>query len=515
MFGWGQALQGGYGFVTFRRPDLNRYVIEQVRQIEVGGVLYDCSWSSLHTHKGATGEEIVIDPRYGYLATKTPSSNSAPSSVGLPPSSRSMGDAYGLPAAYGAPAASRGAGGRDRPYPGYPEYDEYYGGRRDPREDPHLRGYDYDRRVPPRPGYPQSPSLPTPPPRAYYDEPAYYDEFYRGRSHTSGRAPFAGNSGPIGHGPLYDRGYYEESYRGSVPAARYPNAHAPRPAMSARDPLDMPYGAPLPGDDRYALGARSMYAYERQGSDLFGPGGGALPPRSSLLGDADPMSAGNPLGGSSAAYGLGPSRRSVDSMGAATDATDFSFDLGRVPSGPVSSLSASAYDFYPNVPNASSGSAGFDGLHASERPSRSSWETDLPSEFTRGNSEFSRLETDVAAGHGTDGPMKPADGVFKPAFRQVDPLDALIDEEPTDDAGDDNRPLGDEEGDVVARNATFNGPPGLKSQESTTATAEPQFSLLVQAPHDGPEDSDSVPPHRDGEVLDSFTADFASKAVIQ
>lgn len=154
------ALQGGYGFVTFRRPDLNRYVIEQVRQIEVGGVLYDCSWSSLHTHKGATGEEIVIDPRYGYLATKTPSSNSTPSSVGLPPSSRSLGDAYGLPAAYGAPPASRGAGGRDRPYPGYHEYDDYYGGRRDPREDPHLRGYDYDRRLPPRPGYPQGPSLP-------------------------------------------------------------------------------------------------------------------------------------------------------------------------------------------------------------------------------------------------------------------------------------------------------------------------------------------------------------------
>lgn len=74
-------MQGGYGFLTFRLPDQNRNVVEQVRQIVIDGILYDCSWSALHTQKGWDGEDLIVDPRHGLIAAK---SNPSESTVSQP-----------------------------------------------------------------------------------------------------------------------------------------------------------------------------------------------------------------------------------------------------------------------------------------------------------------------------------------------------------------------------------------------------------------------------------------------
>jgi hypothetical protein len=75
------GLQGGYGFLTFRLPDQNRTVVEQVRQVVIDGILYDCSWSALHTQKGWDGEDVIVDPKHGLIAAK---SNSTEPSVPQP-----------------------------------------------------------------------------------------------------------------------------------------------------------------------------------------------------------------------------------------------------------------------------------------------------------------------------------------------------------------------------------------------------------------------------------------------
>lgn len=65
------GLQGGYGFLTFRLPEQNRSVVEQVRQVVIDGILYDCSWSALHTQKGFDGEDVIVDPKHGLIAARS------------------------------------------------------------------------------------------------------------------------------------------------------------------------------------------------------------------------------------------------------------------------------------------------------------------------------------------------------------------------------------------------------------------------------------------------------------
>jgi hypothetical protein len=525
------GLQGGYGFVTFRRPEMNRYIIEQIRQLESNNVFYECSWSSLHTHKGVAGEEVVIDPRYGYIATKA-------SIPGGAPSSRGMNDPYGGGPGYGGARGPMGPG-----HIGHgPEFDEFSSARRELRDDyrnsnglPPNAGYDrfgyggeYDRRglrgpYPPAGG---GGGLPPPlPARAYYDEP-YYDDYYRGsRGHVSGRPPFAGGAA-VGSGPLYDRGYYEETYRGSAASRFGPSALAPRPAMYGREGLDFP--APsngFLGEERFGLTGSPRFGSETSGNDLlFG-----LPSRSTLLGDDAGFAAmsNNELLGSmserdslSAFHGSGGTRRSTDSIAAATDTTEFSFDLGRG----RSSLSVMGYDFPSNGSSSVPARVSAMPSVGTVRPSRSSWGTDVPDfsrENSRENSEASRPSGNSTTGlpqvpnlnsfwqnsaHFFAKGDKPAASVLEDSFKLVDkysgakdPLDDLIDRE-----GD----AEDEE--IVPRDATLNGvPPGLMSSGSS-----PTKTIPISCEEDDEDDASSVPPYRDAEIMDPLAKNLELKAII-
>lgn len=296
--------------------------------------------------------------------------------------------------------------------------------------------------------------------------------------------------------------------------------------MSGRDSLDFPL-APggLLSDDRFALG----HASSRLGpeNDLFA----GLPSRSSMLVedgglgyrpttipggiehpgsnpgvDRDSLSALN-------STGINSSRRSMDSIAAVTDTTDFSFDLGRGTT--ASSLSASAYDFYPSALPAGATAASLPPAavaQAPSRPSRSSWGTDAPADFSRENSEMvpnglptsnidSFWQSTADFFQNKDKSNAVLEETLEPLSSKVsssnissktDALDALID------------PVEDDE-EVVPRCASLNGPPP---------------GLLTSTPKDiTPRDEDeddavSVPPYRNAEVLD-LAKDLDLKAIIQ
>jgi hypothetical protein len=291
--------------------------------------------------------------------------------------------------------------------------------------------------------------------------------------------------------------------------------------MYGREGLDSPVGSSngFLREDRFGLSGNPRFGPETGGSNLFS----GVPARSTLLGEDVGLATvlnNDQLGSTSerdslgAFHGNGGARRSADSIAAATDITDFSFDLGRG----RSSLSAMAYDFPSNggfstIAGPAMSSSG------AVRPSRSSWGTDVP-DFSRDNSEASRpsvysttalqqvpnmnnfWQSTAQFFANSDKPSSVLEESFKPVDKysgSKDPLDDLIDRE--DDAEDDE---------IVPREATLNGvPPGLMSSGSLATKTIP-----ISSEEDDDDDASSVPPYRDAEVMDPLVKSLELKAII-
>lgn len=237
--------------MTFRMPEQNRTVVEQVRQVVIDGILYDCSWSALHTQKGWDGEDLIMDPKHGLISAKS----------GQPEPSRD--------AATVAFNAQQRGGMQVVP----PQDDEaYYGGRQPSAASAYARGnpagarpdyreaeyrdYDSRRRVEPAAGARPYGATPGVNPNAFYDP----------RRNVPSGYPQSAYGGSRGYPPVdYERERALAMSRGGYPADYYPPAR-PDPRDPYYDPRD-PYAA------RYAAGRDPRDPYAAAGP------AGRYPPR--------------------------------------------------------------------------------------------------------------------------------------------------------------------------------------------------------------------------------------------
>lgn len=225
--------------MTFHMPEQNRTVVEQVRQVVIDGILYDCSWSALHTQKGWDGEDLIMDPKHGLISAKSGQPEPSRDAATVAYNAQQRGGMQVLPpqdddAYYGGRQAPAAAYARGNPAGARPDYREA-----------DYRDYDPRRRVEPAASARPYGATPAANPNAFYDP----------RRNVPSGYPQSAYGGSRGYPPVdYERERAMAMGRGGHPADYYPPAR-PDPYYDPRDPYAARYAAGRDPRDPYAAPA--------------------------------------------------------------------------------------------------------------------------------------------------------------------------------------------------------------------------------------------------------------------